>query len=84
MSQEWFIDRDQYEPPAEEIVNFLAEFSTDVIDQAEADGLLYEMITEWSQEKIIAYQKSLVMAQMAYEVREAILNDGDNIPNIDI
>lgn len=82
---DYSIDRNQYEPPPGEVIEALAEFSVAVMEQADEDNLLFDMITKWSPERSVAYQKVLIMFETASRLHDAVLeNNTVDIDDIDI
>jgi hypothetical protein len=55
------IDRMQHEPPSEEEIQAYVSFSSAFIDQAESDGTLFDAITKWAPERVVAYQNAFLM-----------------------
>lgn len=55
------LDRTPHEPPSEEEINALVEFSAAFIDQADCDGNLFDAITNWSPERTVVYQQAFLM-----------------------
>ena len=55
------IDRMQYEPPSEEEIQAYVAFSSAFMEQADSDGTLFEVITQWEPERTMAYQKAFLM-----------------------
>jgi len=55
------IDRAQHEPPHEEEIEAYVAFSSAFMEQADLDGNLFDVITNWTPERIMAYQKAFFM-----------------------
>jgi len=62
-----FIDRQQFEPPDEEEIEAYAAFSTAVMENIELNCSLFDAITNWSKERMIAYQQAFVMINAAID-----------------
>jgi len=45
----------------EEAIDFLCGFASAVINHADEDNVLFEMITEWSPERQVAYQQAIFL-----------------------
>jgi hypothetical protein len=65
------------EPMTDEEIDSLAEFSVAVIEQAEDDNLLFEMITQWPKEKVIAYEQAFLMYNIANRMHEMFKRNND-------
>jgi hypothetical protein len=59
------IDRSMHEPPSEEAIEALADFSAAFIEQVDADGCLFDAITRWSPDRVYAYQQAFFMLNVA-------------------
>jgi hypothetical protein len=55
------LDRTQHEPPPEEEIQALVEFSAAFIDQVDCDGNLFDAITTWRPERTVMYQQAFLM-----------------------
>lgn len=60
MSQYFETDGESGEMP-EEAIDFICGFASAVISHADEDNVLFEMITEWSPERQVAYQQAIFL-----------------------
>lgn len=60
------VDRSLHEPPPEEAIDALADFSSAFIEQIDADGCLFEVITQWAPDRIYAYQQAFFMLNVVH------------------
>ena len=52
------VDRTMYEPPQQDEIDAYVGFSTAFMEQADAEGELFEVITQWEPARIVAYQQA--------------------------
>lgn len=67
-----YVDRLQELPPdiKDEFIGEIAGLMSHIIERAEAQGFLFEMITEWPRQKVAMYEAAIVM-------EKNILDDND-------
>ncbi|CAB4153313.1 hypothetical protein UFOVP621_89 [uncultured Caudovirales phage] len=66
------VDRRQHEPMDEEEIDFVVSFSSAFLEQADGNGHLFEVATEWSQERVMAYQQAFFIMNVAVNNPEII------------
>jgi len=64
----------------DEEIDDLTDFSVAVMEQAEEDNLLFEMITQWPKEKVIAYEQAFLMFNIAHKMHEMFKKKDDPEP----
>lgn len=73
-------DRHQYDPMPEHEIDDYVRFSVAVMEQAEQDNVLFDLLTEWDDERIVGYEKAYFMWNVAESLRERVMQ-GDDEPN---
>lgn len=57
-----FDEEDLPEEPTEEMkIDFFCQFAGAVIEQAEKDGVLFDMITKWPPERAAMYEQAVLL-----------------------
>jgi hypothetical protein len=67
-----YIDELQELPPdiKEEFIGEIAGLMSHIIERAEAQGFLFEMITEWPRQKVAMYEAAIVMEKNILDGKE--------------
>jgi hypothetical protein len=56
-----YIDRSQHEPRSEQEIDAIAAFTNEFIEGLDLNDSLFDAITNWSPERIIACQQAIFM-----------------------
>jgi hypothetical protein len=74
------VDRFQYEPPHEDEIEAHVGFSTALMEQADEDGVLFDMLTTWDMDRCEDYQRVFLARLLAEQMHRMLLNKEDDGP----